>query len=366
MLEAGSILALRSLGQDTDGSWRFQSDQLPRPLNYVADVAFGGSTLAQAIHAAYQTIEPAKLSTLRLYSVLGHFYGATRCSVPLDLKVTALRDTRGFATRQVTVSQSKNDKSGKTRTTSVILVDFIAKAHYRTVLSFSAQPKISPLTHPSKLQDIHEKLKIDAESGVINKKKLAFMTPFFDLLDIWHNRYCPEGVLEQQSIGLRLDRETDQKHLPHAEKASYDWIQLREKQPIAGSTSRDNASTGALLPPSTSAASACLFAYFLDTWISVIAPWWAHIGLGEAQVYATLDFALRFHVDELDAGEWHLREHTALSAGDERDYVQANLWREIVPTVEGGQESELKMVATMTQTCTLKGPPREGSGRSKM
>ncbi|KAK7184210.1 acyl-CoA thioesterase II [Paraphaeosphaeria sporulosa] len=281
--------------------------------------------------------------------MLGHFYGATRSSVPLDLKVTALRDTRGFATRQVIVSQPTTDIAGKTRTTSVILVDFIAKAQDRTMLSFSAQPRISPLTHHSKLQDMHEKLQIDAENGSIDKRKLAFMMPSFDLLNIWHNRYCPEGVLAQRSVGMRLDKETTQDSLPHAEKASYDWIQLREKLPLAHSTSKDD--TGTLLPPTTSATSACLFAHFLDTWTSVVAPWWAKIGPEEAQVYATLDFALRFHVDELDAGQWHLREQTALAAGDERDHVQVGLWR------EGGEgKGEMEMVASMTQTCALKGP----------
>ncbi|KAJ4354043.1 uncharacterized protein N0V89_005776 [Didymosphaeria variabile] len=363
MLDAASILALRSLDQDSDSSWRFQSSQPPSPLNTAADVAFGGSTLAQAIHAAYQTIEPARLPTLRLYSVLGHFYGATRCSVPLNLKVTSLRDTRGFATRQITVSQPASDKSGKIRTTSVILVDFVAKATDRTVVSFSAQPRISPITPHSKLQDIHDKLRVDAANGRVDKKRLAYMKPFFDLLDIWHNRYCPEGMLDQQSIGLRLDKETTQRDFPYAQKASYDWIQLRKTLPLESTKSQ---STEARLPPTTSAASACFFAHFLDTWTSVIAPWWAHAGPGKVQVYATLDFALRFHVDELDATAWHVREHTCQSARDERDYVQANLWREMGSTEEDGEEGgEMRLVATMTQTCALKGPAGN-EGKSKI
>ncbi|KAL1608420.1 hypothetical protein SLS60_003362 [Paraconiothyrium brasiliense] len=365
MLDAASILALCSLNQDSDGSWRFQSSQPPSPLNTAVDVAFGGSTLAFAVHAAYQTIEPARLSNLRLYSILGHFYGATRCSVPLDLKVKSLRNTRGFATRQVTVSQSASDKSGQSRITSVILVDFVAKATDRTVVSFSAQPRLSPLTHHSKLQDIHDKLRVDAASGQVNKKGLAYMKPFFDLLDIWHNRYCPEGMLDQQSIGLRLDKDTTQKDLPHAQKTSYDWIQLREELPLKGSNPQ---STEALLPPNAAAASACFFAHFLDTWTSVIAPWWANKGPGKVQVYATLDFALRFHVDDLDATAWHVREHTCQSADDERDYVQANLWREIASTEEDGRKEgrELRLVATMTQTCALKGPAKKAAGASKI
>lgn len=348
MVDTVSILALNSLGQDSDGSWRFQSSQPPNFL--YGDVAFGGSTLAHVIHAAYQTIEPTKLSNLRLYSMLGHFHGATRCSVPLDLKVTALRDTRGFATRQVTVSQPTPGGKGQVRTRSVIIVDFIAKAQDRTMLVYSAQPRISPLTHHSKLQDIHDKLPAYTADEKVDKGRLAFFMASYALLDIWHNRYCPEGVLDQRSVGLRLDKKTTQDHLLHAEKASYDWLKLRRPLPFAHCPPRN--ATPALLPPTLSAASAILFAHFLDTWTSVLAPWWAQLGPGEAQVYATLDFALRFHVEELDAREWHLREQTVARAGAERGYVQVGLWRE--GAQEGG-DGAMEMVASMTQTCALKG-----------
>lgn len=184
MIDTAAMLALNPLGQDADGSRRFQSSQPPNPL--YADMAFGGSTLAQAIHAAYQTIESTKLSNLRLYFMLGHFYGATRNSVPLDLKVTALRDTRGFATRQVTISQPTAAK-GDIRTRSIIIVDFIAKAPDRTMLTFSSQPRISPLTHHFKLQDSREKFREYAKDEKVDRAHLASFVPFFDLLDILLN-----------------------------------------------------------------------------------------------------------------------------------------------------------------------------------
>lgn len=170
---------------------------------------------------------------------------------------------------------------------------------------------------------------------------------------IWHNRYCPEGVLEQRSIGLRLDKKTTQDHLPHAEKASYDWIKLRGPLPLA-STASSSTNPG-LLPPIPSAASAVLFAHFLDTWISVIAPRWAGCDLADTQVYASLDFALRLHVEKLDAREWHLREQTAVSAGAERSNVSVGLWRE---GVQEGGDGGMELVASLTRTCALKGRAR--------
>ena len=86
----------------------------------------------------------------------------------------------------------------------------------------------------------------------------------------------------------------------------------------------------------------------MDTWTSVIVPWLGEIDWTKMEVYSTLDFAIRFHIDELDANQWHLRESKSSTSNDQRNYIEEQLWQE-----KPGQEFVL--VATVTQSCVLRG-----------
>ncbi|KAF2157141.1 hypothetical protein K461DRAFT_273277 [Myriangium duriaei CBS 260.36] len=351
MLAPTNVLSLYRINPDGEDDWRFRSAHPPNGMG-PGDMAFGGSTLALAIHAAYHTLPQDRALNMRIYSVLGHFHGLTKSTIPLEIAVKSLRDTRSFATRQVTVQQALPPDTRKPRTTCVLLIDFIAKAGSRTLIAFSEAPLDKNITHHSKLDDLNEALEKEVKAGTTDPMFVRILSSYHALNhDLWHNRYCPEGVIGQISVGAKVERPTNQDTLPFAQRRSYDWLKSRHDLPEQSTpANRDQV----LLPPHRSAASAAMFAHFLDTWMSVIVPWWAHMDARHAQVFATLDFALRFHVDDLDASAWHLRQHTAMAAGDERNYAQANLYRE-----EAGKDHTL--VATMTQTCALKGFERKAA-----
>ena len=100
MLDPTSVLSLRRISPDGGDDWRFRSVHPPNGMG-PGDMAFGGSTLALAIHAACHTLPLDRASNMRIYSVMGHFHGLTKSTIPLEIAVKSLRDTRSFATREV-------------------------------------------------------------------------------------------------------------------------------------------------------------------------------------------------------------------------------------------------------------------------
>lgn len=76
-------------------------------MGNIANIAYGGWTLAIAANAAYQSAPPS----YHLYSMLGHFLGPALTDRKLFCTVRKIRDTRTLATRQVEVSQAQDDGS---------------------------------------------------------------------------------------------------------------------------------------------------------------------------------------------------------------------------------------------------------------
>jgi len=67
--------------------------------------SFGGQVLAQALSAAYRTIEPGRLC----HSLSSYFLRPGSTAAPLDYQVTRTRDGRGFSTRRIVAQQSGRD-----------------------------------------------------------------------------------------------------------------------------------------------------------------------------------------------------------------------------------------------------------------
>lgn len=342
------VVAIRLLSSSTSPTvWEFESCA-PLP-NVFQGRTFGGSSMALAVHAAYHTLGNT-IDQLRLYSVMGNFLSPQEAYKIVRIRVTSLRSTRTFATRQVIISQKSKKNEKEWQDTFVALIDFIAQKGVndkekkeRNIISFSAQPPINRITHHSKLQDLDVYLKNELDRGVVPKWAYDAYQPSFHLLDAWHNRYCPEGVFEQIKLGCSMHLQSDQIHLPMADRRSWDWAKYRKPLPIQNSTTSDK-----LLPPTKTASSAILFCHYLDTWSSMTIPWMVGVDWPQIEACATLDFAFRFHVDELDATQWHLRQNKANAANDQRNYVELQLWRE-----REGKDFEL--VITLTELCILRG-----------
>lgn len=78
----------------------FESINKPEKMGNLADVAYGGNTLAVAVNAALQTIP----SAFFLYSALGNYLGPAFTDRTLHCKVRDVRTSKTFATRHVEVS----------------------------------------------------------------------------------------------------------------------------------------------------------------------------------------------------------------------------------------------------------------------
>ena len=87
----------------------FESLALPERMGNTVSIAFGGCALSMVVSAAFQTVETPSRGRMALYSAVGHFVGPALTDRTVFLRVTVLRDTRTFATRQVIAFQKQDD-----------------------------------------------------------------------------------------------------------------------------------------------------------------------------------------------------------------------------------------------------------------
>ncbi|PWN31527.1 uncharacterized protein FA14DRAFT_88271 [Meira miltonrushii] len=346
------IVAIRALsneqGSSSSQQWLFEScATLP---DLAMGRTFGGSSIALGVHAAYHTL-PKEATGLRLYSVMGNFLGPGQADKIARIRVTNIRSTRTFATRQIIISQTSTKDECIWQDNFVMLIDFVAQKgkdeqekRERNIVSYSVQPPLTQIAHHSELCDVKEHMKKEIDSGKTAQQAYDAMEACFNLLDGWDNRYCPEGMFAQHTFATQVDRTSNQANRPIHERRTWDWARFRKPMPIQEFPTSD----GILLPPTAIACSAILLCHYLDTWTSVIVPWLAEIDWSEMESYSTLDFAIRFHVDDLDATQWHLRESKSTTANNQRNYVEEQLWQE-----KPGQDFTL--VATVTESCILRG-----------
>ena len=96
----------------------FESIYKPEKMGNLANIAFGGNTLAVAVNAALQTIPP----NFFLYSALGNYLGPAFTDRTLQCEVRDVRSTKTFATRHVELSQVQMD--GERRLCLFLSADF--------------------------------------------------------------------------------------------------------------------------------------------------------------------------------------------------------------------------------------------------
>lgn len=141
------------------GEKSFESLALPERMGKAANIACGGCTLSMVICAAFCRVETPAQGRVTLLSALGHFLGPALTDRMVLLRVTSLRDTRTFATRQVIASQKQND--GSERACMSAQLDLIASPtddpDVRFFLQYSTP---SPhATNPLDLPLLYEKIK---------------------------------------------------------------------------------------------------------------------------------------------------------------------------------------------------------------
>jgi acyl-CoA thioesterase len=130
-------------------------------------------------------------------------------------------------------------------------------------------------------------------------------------------------------------------NVTHRRNADY----FRASETLSALPVRDNSNNG--IPLNTYAIQATYLTFLIDGAIAFYALTEHGLHLTDAAACSTLDFAVRFHEDEFDFQDFHLREMRTYSASRERTFSEALVW-----------DLKGKLIASATQQCVLR-PKKE-------
>ena len=292
----------------------FESIHKPEKMGNLADVAFGGNTLAVAVNAALQTIPPGFF----LYSALGNYLGPVFTDRTLQCAVRDVCTTKTFATRHVELSQVQKD--GEKRLCLFLSADFQA-AEPASLLTYSRAPMMSY----SAVEDsptIEENRQDSLKQGIVGEETVRLHKELFGFCERFiHWRPCPEGFITQNLTGLaNKGTPTTQDHLPLPARSSGDYFRSRH-------------------PLKTKAEHTAALAFVMDMGMLTLTG----RSMDEVRDQASLEFALRVFTNGLDLNAWCLRELSTVVGGDGRTYNEAQVW-----------DARGKMLCNMTQQCLLR------------
>ena len=329
----GDMIRLKGAGHDT-----FESLARPERMGNTANIGYGGCVLSMVVSAAFQTVETPSRGRMALYSALGHFLGPALTDRTVVLRVTSLRDTRTFATRQIIATQKQDD--GSERACLSAQLDFIISptedSDVHSFLRYSIPPP-QTLVHPN-LPLFHQQIKDRVKIGDLDPDVEKVYSTNFKLFDRFFDLKAPPTSPHSENVmGIEKTRKTSQDHLPLTSKTTRDCFRLKSPLPDLSLPSSP------YLPISPNCLHFASFAFAVDAIISFIPLTLSHHFLDDVAACSSLDFALRFHTDVLDLGKWHLREMRTIAGDYGRTFNEARIWND-----EGG------LVATMNQQGILR------------
>lgn len=336
----------------SDGT--FESVAFPERMGNTANIAYGGCVLSMIVSAAFQTVETPSRGRMALYSALGHFLGPALTDRVVHLRVTSLRDTRTFATRQVVAFQKQDD--GGERDCVSAQLDFIASpTDDPDVHSFLRYSLPAPqATNPADLPLFRERVKDRVSNGDLHYNIEKAYSTYFTLFDKWFDYKMPdESPMSENVLGIDKTRKTSQDHLPLTSKYSLDYFRSKHNVALLNSTPPPNT-----LPISPACLHFASLALAVDAAIAFVPLAHSHHFLPDVAACSSLDFALRFHTDVLDMAKWHLREMRTVVGDYGRTFNEAKVWD------ESG-----RLVAIMNQQNILRphrGLKKTESGRPKI
>lgn len=318
-------LALKSTNSDNN---EFETIHHPKRMGNPLAIAYGGYALGTACQAAYKCVP----SGYHLYSMLGHYLGPAYSDRPLRAKVRTIRQTRTFATRQVEVSQKRDD--GEERVCLIAMADFHI-SEPASLLEFS-KPPLKTFPHYNGLPTQKEVFQKLLDNGKITQELLTAHSKTFSLMEKhFDQRPCPESIFAQNLFGMAKTLPTSQDHLPITSRTTGDWFRCREDL-----TSEAEHVTN--------------LAFLIDGAIAFFPLSSNHMWFDDVAAVSSLDFALRFFRagDQLDLSQWHKREISTGVAGEGRSFGESWVWDE-----------EGRAVACMSQQSILR--PKTGGGKGK-
>ncbi|KAF1832077.1 Thioesterase/thiol ester dehydrase-isomerase [Decorospora gaudefroyi] len=305
-------LALRQTSENG-----FEMINLPQTMGNPLNIAYGGYAIAVACKAACLAVPEG----YHLYSILGNYLGPAYTDRPLHASVTVIRQTRTFATRQVHVSQKRDD--GESRTCLIAIADFQVKEK-GVLLAYSHAPKKQyPNWKDCPTQEAT--FKALADDGKISKEMLDYHNHTFSVQQhLYEQRLCPTSVFAQNLYGVAKSLSHSQDAVPPPERTTADWLRCKEHLP----TPIDHITN---------------LTFLIDTAIAFLPLSFNHLWFDDVSAVSSLDFSLRIFQTEIDVNQWHLREMSAPVAGEGRSFGESWIWD------EGG-----KAVACMSQQSILR------------
>lgn len=322
-------LLLESTSTNKD-EFEFQGLHAPQQMGNPLNIAYGGYSLATACNAAYRTVPP----NYHLYSMLGNYLGPAYADRPLRAKVRTVRQTRTFATRQIEISQKRDD--GKQRVCVIAIADFHVPEP-ATLMEYSKPPS-KEYPHYNSLPPQKEVFQKLMDDGKISQDLLKTHSKLFALMENYFDqRPLPDSIFAQNLFGVAGSLPTTQDYLPITSKTTEDWVKSREKM-------------------STPAENLASLAFLIDGAIAFMPLSFSHMWFDDISACSSLDFALRFFKtgDEVDLEKWHLREMSTKVGSEGRTYGESWIWDE-----------HGKAVACMSQQCIMRPPPGKGKLRTK-
>jgi acyl-CoA thioesterase len=149
--------------------------------------------------------------------------------------------------------------------------------------------------------------------------------------DIFDQRPCPESIFAQNLFGIAKELPHTQDHLPVTSRTTADWFRCKNFL----TTPSDNLSH---------------LTFLIDGAIAFLALSFSNLWFEDVSACSSLDFALRFFQsgDQVDLGEWHLREMQTRVGSEGRAFGESWVWDE-----------RGKAVACMSQQSIVRPRPNE-------
>lgn len=331
----------------------FETVCLPEGMARVQNRAFGGTMACQALQAAMQTLPPAPSPAERwaVYSIQGNFLGPTDSHKRATYTVETLRETRTFVTRFVVATQEfaakkkgaaagGRDGGGDTETRKVFscTVDLIRRVEAAKnfpaagpVLAFSQAPSRNypdPAGGSVKLwvDEVEARGKTGETSADNVRRFKDFFKLAYEVLDL---KFAPGSTQQQTLVGIDQDHTTSAAGVPSEQRVDADFFKSRytiaDLVRINDEVRRTPAGRE-VLPMDAYSLHASLLAFWLDSLLAFLPL--NHHGLHARDTTAnsTLDFSLRFHNDDLDVDQWHVRELRSWCADRTRHFAESRVY----------------------------------------
>lgn len=256
------------------------------------------------------------------------------------MRVRRLRDTKGFATRAVEVSQ--RGKEGRERLCLSMLADFQRVARdgqVEEVYKYDARPAFlySP---PEQCVNIERQFANAVELGELSRERYQgyYEKNYKLFLNSYDRKLAPEGLTFQRMVGHRQGVKVPvQDGLEMQDRRSAEWVRTKGDVEL-----------------SSPGAKVAAMVFQMDMPSSVVPIVHSERGEEDEDVFgASVEFSIRFFRNEVFPEQWHLKEAKSTVAAEGRTFGETYVW-----------DDQGRTIAHMSQQCVARKGKSDAKGKS--